>query len=53
MLILPDLDADNDERRAAVGKDWHFRLMLKLLSFDCTAVELSFTSMDVEGDECT
>ncbi|KAL7421129.1 Topoisomerase 1-associated factor 1 [Cryptotrichosporon argae] len=29
-----DLEADTDERRAAAAGDAHFRLMLKLLSFD-------------------
>jgi hypothetical protein len=30
---------DNDERKDAVGKDAHFRLMLKLLSFERTEEE--------------
>ena len=32
-----DVDAgDNDERKKALGKDSHMRLMLKLLSFERT-----------------
>lgn len=34
-----DLEVDNDERKEAVGKDSHFRLMLKLLSFERTEEE--------------
>jgi hypothetical protein len=37
--VIADLEPDNDERKAGLTKDAHFRLMLKLLSFDRTEDE--------------
>jgi replication fork protection complex subunit Tof1/Swi1 len=41
LLMRPDLDADTDERKAAVLSNAQFRLMLKLVSFEITEEENS------------